>query len=164
MWYTIDILLFWQAERSCRHSGGQQSLTLRIEIPISAHILAINDDQAILDLYTVALEGEGYTVSTALMVSEDAREIAKLMPDLIILDFKMGKHNTGILMLEQIRMYRPTKDIPVIICTAALKEIREQEDVLLQKGIPVLYKPFDLDEFLHLVKKMVALQVSYGRE
>ncbi len=93
------------------------------------------------------------------MANEDAREIAKLMPDLIILDFKMNKHNVGILMLEQLKMYRPTKDIPVLICTAALKDIREQEDVLVQKGIPVLYKPFDLDELLQLVKKMVTPQL-----
>lgn len=123
-----------------------------------AHILAINDDQAILDLYTLALEGEGYTVSTSLMATQDVKEIADLMPTLILLDFKMGKQNVGILLLEQLKLYRPTKDIPVLICTAALKDIRKQEDVLLQRGIPVLYKPFDLDEFLHLVKKMVMLE------
>ena len=122
-----------------------------------AHILAINDDQAILDLYTLVLEGEGYTVTTHFMAFENVQEIAELEPSLIILDFKMGKHDAGILMVEQLKLYRPTKDIPVFICTAALKDIREQEDVLLQRGIPVLYKPFDLDEFLHLVKKMVAL-------
>jgi len=136
-------------------SGGNQSITLRSEVLMPAHILTIDDDQAILDLYQLALESEGYTVSISLMANEDARAIAKLMPDLIILDFKMDKHNVGILMLEQLKMYRPTKDIPVLICTAALKDIREQEDVLVQKGIPVLYKPFDLDEFLQLVKKMV---------
>ena len=125
---------------------------------MSSHILAINDDQAILDLYKLTLEGEGYTVSTSLMAFETMREIADLMPNLIILDFKLGKHDAGILVLEQLKMYRPTKDIPVLICTAALKDIREQEDVLLQKGIPVLYKPFDLDEFLQLVKKMVTPQ------
>ncbi len=139
-------------------SEGKQSPTLRIEILMPAHILAINDDQAILDLYTIALEGEGYTVSTSLMEKQDIKEIADLMPDLIILDFKIGRHNVGILLLEQLKLYRPTKDIPVLICTAALKDIREQEDVLLKKGIPVLYKPFDLDEFLQLVKKMVTPQ------
>jgi len=134
-------------------SGGNQSIPLRSEVLMPTHVLTIDDDQAILDLYQLALEREGYTVSISLMANEDAREIAKLMPDLIILDFKMDKHNVGILMLEQLKMYRPTKDIPVLICTAALKDIREQEDVFVQKGIPVLYKPFDLDEFLQLVKK-----------
>lgn len=131
---------------------------MRIEILVSSHILAINDDQAILDLYTLALEGEGYTVTAHLMAFQDVKEIAELHPNLIILDFKMGKHDVGILMLEQLKMYRPTKDIPVLLCTAALNDIREQEDVLLKKGIPVLYKPFDLDEFLQLVKKMVTPQ------
>ena len=122
---------------------------------MSAHIVAIDDSQAILDLYKSVLEGEGYTVSIRFLAFESVQEIEELRPDLIILDLKMGKHDAGLLMLEQLRMYRPTKDIPVVLCTAALKDIREQEDVLLAKGIPILYKPFDLDEFLALVEKMV---------
>ena len=108
-----------------------------------AHIVAVNDDQAILDLYRRALEGEGYTVSTHIMAFENVHEIAELKPDLIILDFATGKQVVGTLLLEQLKMYRPTKDIPVFLCTAALKEMREQEDVLLKKGIPILYKKLD---------------------
>ncbi len=122
---------------------------------MSFRILAVNDDQAILDLYTTVLEEEGYTVSLALMEIENAKEVEQLHPDLIILDLKMGRHNAGLLLLEQLRMYRPTKDIPVIICSAAVREIREQADVLQQKGIPVLYKPFDLDELLETVQRML---------
>jgi len=110
-------------------------------------------------LFEGSLKEKASLCTFSLMANEDAREIAKLMPDLIILDFKMNKHNVGILMLEQLKMYRPTKDIPVLICTAALKDIREQEDVFVQKGIPVLYKSFDLDELLQLVKKMVTPQL-----
>jgi len=122
---------------------------------MSFRILAVNDDQAILDLYTTVLEEEGYTVSLALMEIENAKEVEQLHPDLIILDLKMGRHNAGLLLLEQLRMYRPTKDIPVIICSAAVREIHEQADVLQQKGIPVLYKPFDLDELLETVQRML---------
>ncbi len=32
---------------------------------------------------------------------------------------------------------------------------REQEETLHHKGIPVLYKPFDLDELLHLVRHVL---------
>ena len=52
-------------------------------------------------------------------------------------------------------MYPPTKDIPVILCTAALSEMREQEETLRQKKIPVLYKPFDMDELLKLVHQIL---------
>lgn len=37
-------------------------------------------------------------------------------------------------LLEKPKMYRPTKDIPLILCTAALSEVRQQEDMLRQKG------------------------------
>ena len=41
----------------------------------------------------------------------------------------------------------------MVLCTAAQCEVKEQEATLAQKGIPVLYKPFDLDALLHVVKQ-----------
>jgi CheY-like chemotaxis protein len=52
-------------------------------------------------------------------------------------------------------MYRPTADIPVILCTAAIKMVREQEEIFKQKGIPVVYKPFDVDELLEVVQSSI---------
>ena len=34
--------------------------------------------------------------------------------------------------------------------------MREQEEILRQKNIPILYKPFDLNELLGLVRQMLA--------
>lgn len=72
------------------------------------------------------------------MAYEEVSDVERLHPDLIILDFKMGYHNAGWALLQKLKMYRPTKDIPLILCTAALSEVRQQEDMLRQKGIPVI--------------------------
>lgn len=122
---------------------------------MQAHILVINDDQAILDLYRLLLEGEGYEVQLSKIAIENVHQIEEMAPDCIILDLKLGFGRNGLMLLQQLRMYRPTADIPVILCTAAVRLVREQEDILKQKGIPVVYKPFDVDELLETVSRSI---------
>src|SRR5436305_14367317 len=116
-------------------------------------ILVINDDQSILDLFSLLLEAEGYEVIISRIAYEEVSDVDKLRPALIILDFKIDNHNAGWTFLQKLKMYRPTKDIPLILCTAALNEVREQEETLHQKGIPVIYKPFEIDELLLVIKQ-----------
>jgi DNA-binding response OmpR family regulator len=122
---------------------------------MASPILVINDDQSILDLFGLLLKAEGYEVILSMRTYEDVSDIEQLRPALIILDFKIGHHNAGWLLLQKLRMYHPTKDIPLIICTAALMEVHEQEETLRQKGIPVIYKPFDIDELLLVVQQFL---------
>src|SRR5579859_800197 len=127
---------------------------------MSSHILVINDDQYILELFELILEPEGYDVTLSKIAFEEVSAIAQLKPDLIILDFKVGLHQEGFLLLQKLRMYPPTKAIPVILCTAALQEVREQEEVLRQKEIPVIYKPFYVDELLQAVHQFLPVSSS----
>src|SRR5436853_4787361 len=122
---------------------------------MASSILVVNDDQSILELFHLILENEGYEVKSSFVVYEDMKDVEQLHPDLIILDVKMGYHAEGLLLLQKLKMYPPTKDIPIIICTAALSEMREQEETLRQKKIPVLYKPFDVDDLLKLVRQFL---------
>ena len=118
-----------------------------------AHILVIDDDQSILELFRLIFEPEGYKVTLSKSAFEDVQEVEQLKPDLIIMDFKLGRHEDGFLLLQKIKMYRPTKDIPIILCTAAVDIVVEQENVLREKGIPILYKPFDVDELLRVTER-----------
>src|SRR6185312_2407818 len=72
--------------------------------------------------------------------------------DLIILDYVFGTEKLGWQMLQMLKMYAPTARIPIIICTAAIREVRDIEPDLLARGIRVVPKPFDLDELLGSVK------------
>lgn len=120
-----------------------------------ARMLVINDDQAILDLYGLLLEGEGYETHLSMIAMEDVRDIEELAPDCIILDLKLGFGRSGLVLLQQLKMYRPTAHIPIILCTAAVKLVREQEDILKEKGIPIVYKPFDVDELLECIRTVL---------
>ena len=53
----------------------------------SPHILAIDNDHAVLGLFRDLLEDEGYQVTTQVYVDKDIKVIEALSPDLIILDY-----------------------------------------------------------------------------
>jgi CheY-like chemotaxis protein len=122
---------------------------------MSSHIFVIDDDQDILELYQTLLESEGYTVTISTIAYEQVRDVETLHPDLIILDMKVGEQYQGLLLLQKLRMYPPTRAIPVIMCSAAVTLMREQEETLQAKGIPIIYKPFDIDELLQVIRQLL---------
>ena len=129
-----------------------------------SRILVINDDQSTLELFQLILEAEGYEVLLSERAMEDVSKIEQQQPHLIILDVKLGTQTDGLLFLQKIRMYPPTTVLPVILCTAAVQEVREQEEVLRQNGIPVIYKPFDLDELLQAIEQCLPASSAGRRE
>jgi DNA-binding response OmpR family regulator len=119
---------------------------------MATRILVINDTQEILDLFRILLEGEGYEVVLSGFPFQQVSEIEQINPDLIILDFIFGDQKTGWQMLQLLKMKRSTASIPVVVCTAALNAVREQEGYLVSQGVHVVYKPFDIDHILTTIK------------
>jgi DNA-binding response OmpR family regulator len=119
---------------------------------MATRILVINDTQEILDLFRILLEGEGYEVVLSGFPFQQVSEIEQINPDLIILDFIFGDQKTGWQMLQLLKMKRSTASIPVVVCTAALYAVREQEGYLVSQGVHVVYKPFDIDHILTTIK------------
>src|SRR6266704_3728748 len=118
-------------------------------------ILVINDTQEILDLFRILLEEEGFEVVLSGFPFQQVSEIEQISPDLIILDIIFGDEKTGWQMLQMLKMKRSTASIPVIVCTAALGLVREQEGYLVSQGVHVVFKPFDIDHLLTNVKQVL---------
>lgn len=121
-----------------------------------ARILVVNDTQEILELFRIFLEEEeGYEVVLAGTPMQQVKDVEYINPDLIILDLVFGDEKTGLQMLQMLKMQRSTATIPVIVCTAALDLLREQEGYLVSQGVHVIYKPFDLDHLRANVKQLL---------
>lgn len=119
-------------------------------------ILVINDTQEILDLFRLLLEEEeGYEVVLSGVPVQKVGEIEQIHPDLIILDIVFRNEKTGWQMLEMLRMNRSTASLPIIICTAALREVQDQEGYLNSQGVRLVYKPFDIDVLLTTIKSVL---------
>lgn len=124
---------------------------------MSTRIMVINDDQDILELYAALLTEEGYEVITSKLAFEHPAAVELLRPDLVMLDLKFGTQLEGWKMMQKLRLYRPTAELPIIVCTAALREAREQEDHLRSEGIGIVYKPFAIEHLLLAVRQMLAV-------
>ena len=127
---------------------------------MAARVMVINDDQDILDLYRELLLDEGYEVISSKLAFEHPIAVHTLHPDLVILDLKFGSQMEGWKMMQKLRMYRPTATLPIIICTAAVSEAREQADHLRAEGVGIIYKPFQIEHFVQGVQQVLAAVAS----
>ncbi len=119
------------------------------------HILAINDDPAILQLYDDILTEEGYRVTLGTFDREtgDLLELVRdLKPDLVLMDFVIGRELKGWSLLQACKMDRSTNKVAIVICTGAVKQVAEMSANLFTHGIQVVIKPFDIDELLLGIK------------
>lgn len=80
--------------------------------------------------------------------------IKERQPTILILDIRMESPEAGFAVLDLLRLDPTTTHIPVIICTAAIQLIRENEQHLRAKNCEILIKPFDLDDLLDIVKRV----------
>src|SRR5690348_6885298 len=118
------------------------------------HILVINDTQEILELFSVILHDEmGFEVTVDSYRPRILDAIKEMQPDLIISDHVFGEEKVGWQLLQSLKMDRATANIPMIICSAANKDLKEIEGHLTARDVGVLYKPFDVDELISLVNK-----------
>lgn len=122
-----------------------------------ARILVINDTQEILELFRAILAEElGHEVILDSYKPHMIEIIKDVNPDLIVSDHVFGEEKIGWQLVQRLKMDRATSNIPVIICSAAIKDLKEMEGYLTAKNVGVLYKPFDVDELISLVNGKLA--------
>jgi CheY-like chemotaxis protein len=129
------------------------SLFIEKEDKMAARILVVNDTQEILEVFRQLLEEEGYEVILSSYPIYKSEEIEQLHVDLIVLDLIFGEERSGWQMLQLLKMQRSTASIPVVLCTASERAVREMEGYLVAKNVLVVYKPFEIDDLLKVIKQ-----------
>jgi DNA-binding response OmpR family regulator len=92
------------------------------------HVLFIEDDPTVAQMYRLKLELDGYQVTMAKDGEEGLRLADELVPDIIFLDIRLPKKD-GFAVLETLRSAERTRAIPVVI----LSNYGERE--LVEKGL-----------------------------
>jgi two-component system response regulator VicR len=124
---------------------------------VTTRILVIEDEPDILELYRLLLETEGYEVYSSNTAYTDLIEVERIRPHLIILDLMMGLKQEGWQFFNLVRQDAATSAIPLILCTAAEHELKEKVDELNMPFVDIVFKPFDVDELLQVVQRMLSL-------
>lgn len=118
-------------------------------------IAVVNDDPAFLELMQELLTDESYTTELLHEGNGAYDAIRQRKPDLVILDLRLEHPEAGWKTLELLRLDPETTNIPVIICSADTRALREKEDWLRERDVKILEKPFNLDDLLTMVKDVI---------
>jgi DNA-binding response OmpR family regulator len=123
---------------------------------MSAPLIAIvNDDTTFLQLMTDLLSDEGYATIIEKERGDAPKVIREHQPDLVILDIRMDHPESGMQILEIVRLDPQTTSVPVIICSADHQFLRDKEPLLRSKHCDILEKPFDLNDLLTKVEAAI---------
>lgn len=119
------------------------------ELPL---IAVVNDDTVFLKLMHDLLSDEGYRVVLHIEGSSAYALIKQEMPDLVILDIRVEHPEPGWVTLDLIRLDPVTTRIPVLVCSADARQLREKAARLSEMRCETIEKPFDLDDLLTRVR------------
>jgi CheY-like chemotaxis protein len=111
-------------------------------------VLVVEDDQALVELWTQVLEGEGYEVRR----QESALGVSVLLrlwrPDVILLDLGLP-YRSGAALLAELKADPETAPVPVVVLTGAPKSLTPERARL---AAAVLTKPVPLRRLIAAVR------------
>lgn len=125
-------------------------------------IVVINDSPELLELAEMLLSDEEFDVKVAVIGTGAYELVRSTMPDLVILDVRLPDIS-GWDILQALKLDSATSKIPVLICSAAVQELRALESRLTSMGIDILMKPFAIDSLLEKARILTTGSPSNGR-
>lgn len=124
-------------------------------------ILVVDDNVDMVDLLKSILEMEGYEVIEAFDGQEALDKTKQQHPDFILLDIMMPVMD-GWEACRRLKGCRKTSEIPVTILTARV-DPQDKERASQLGAEDYLTKPFEPDELLKRIKKVVVKKDSNGK-
>ena len=116
-------------------------------------ILIVDDEIDLTELADELLTARGHTVMTADNGQRALATLDHVHPDAILLDVMMPVMS-GVEMLQVLKMTEAYRDIPVILMSAAGREVVPDE--LRECVAGFLQKPFAFDELTHTLDVALA--------
>jgi signal transduction histidine kinase/CheY-like chemotaxis protein len=119
----------------------------------SAHILVIDDDEAIRTSLGALLRATGYSADAVETIAEGLDSARRRMPDLIICDLRLRAGKNGADAVRMLRAQSPRR-IGALLITGETHPDRIAE--VAREDIEVLYKPTPPDRLLDTIARTLA--------
>lgn len=117
-------------------------------------ILLVEPDSLVAEVFQKALQGKGYSVLSVASAQQAITVINKQKPKIIILELQLRLHN-GIELLNEIRSYPDTSEIPVILLTY----VPEQDILPFIRG-----KQYKVEKYLYKPQTTIEKLLKYVNE
>ena len=118
-------------------------------------VVSIEDDETMIDLLKVILEGSGYQVFGALSGQEGLALIEETQPDVVLLDIMMPGMD-GWQVFQRMRSTASMARIPVIMVTAKAQPIDKLLAEKVAKVDAYIVKPFSPRELKQGIDKVLS--------
>ena len=124
-----------------------------------AKILLVDDDPDFLEMHELILKNHGYAVRKA-KSGEEGFEMAHMdMPDLIVLDLMMEKHDSGFSLSHQLKKDPLLRKIPILMVTSVAEitgfKFNYEKDGYWMKTDDFLDKPVKPEVLIQRVEKLL---------
>ncbi|QXV63816.1 response regulator [Mucilaginibacter sp. 21P] len=115
-------------------------------------ILVIDDDEDLLDIFSIIFRDAGYNVVASNHV-DTAEHIWEIGPDLVVLDIRMkNSPESGIVICKRIKERFRNANIPVVLVSAEPDISR----IAFNCGADgYLKKPFDIQALMSAISKLI---------
>jgi CheY-like chemotaxis protein len=125
----------------------------------SGKILLVDDDLDFLEMHKAVLQNHGYDVLTATSGQEGLERVRAEIPDLIILDLMMEKHDAGFSFSKTVKTDPLFRKIPILMVTSVAEatgfRFSLEEDGYWMKTDDFLDKPVIPKILLERVDKLL---------
>jgi DNA-binding NtrC family response regulator len=125
-----------------------------------ARVTVINDSPDFLALMREAITELGHQMIGMEAIGTNIEDVVRSRPDLLMVDLRLEnkpQEVSGWEMIILARAHRDLLDVPVILATADVWEIKQRAKDLEQiAGVHVRTKPFDMDEMCELIERLLA--------
>jgi two-component system response regulator VicR len=118
-------------------------------------IVCIEDEPAMIELVKLILKNRGFEVMGASGGQEGLDMIARIKPDLVLLDLMMPDMN-GWDVYQQMKADDVMKDIPVIVVTAKAQNIDKVLGLYIAKVEDYITKPFSPADLLKSIENVLS--------
>ncbi len=118
-----------------------------------ALILVVDDDMFVLRLIAEALSADGYEVDTARNGREALEKTAARLYDLILSDLRMPEVD-GVALYRELERREP-RLLRRFAVVSGTTEMPEYASFLEETNVPLLGKPFRVEELQQLVRRIL---------
>jgi len=148
--FVIELPATLQAEIQSQTSAKEQKE--QSEPVAKRHILVIDDEPSIVAVLKAMLSRDGHEVETVSDGAEAKRLLQERDYDVVLCDLKMPKVD-GAQLFRWLKETKPSLASRFIVMTGDFLSTTTQK-ALQEWGVPVLHKPFRMDELKALIKRL----------
>jgi two-component system cell cycle response regulator len=123
-------------------------------------IAVIDDDAMLIDLTGELLRERGWSMVSSRDANTAGHFLRQARPDAILLDVHLGGSHRGWDILERVKSEPGICTIPVIVWSGDLRMLETKREWLQHHHIPVLPKPFEIDDLYRSLDKALGISVA----